>query len=145
VYSQVPPFTASDRAMLDVLTCTLDGRLAVLELKADEDIHLPLQGLDYRARVHWHQQRGEFARQGYFAGRELSSAAPLLFLVAPALRVHPANRLDLGAGGRTLAGRRAGGQQETSENSFNHRFAKINAPTQTSCLTRHSSPLLLRR
>ncbi len=90
VYSQVPAFTASDRAMLDVLTCTLDGRLAVLELKADEDIHLPLQGLDYWARVHWHQQRGEFARQGYFAGRELSSVAPLLFLVAPALRVHPA-------------------------------------------------------
>lgn len=90
VYSQVPAFTANDRAMLDVLTCTLDGRLAVLELKADEDIHLPLQGLDYWARVGWHQQRGEFARQGYFAGRELSQQAPLLFLVAPALRVHPA-------------------------------------------------------
>jgi len=90
VYSQVPAFTASDRAMLDVLTCTLDGRLAILELKAEEDIHLPLQGLDYWSRVRWHQQRGEFARQGYFAGRELSSASPLLFLVAPALRVHPA-------------------------------------------------------
>jgi hypothetical protein len=89
VYSQVPAFTASDRAMLDVLTCTLDGRLAVLELKADEDIHLPLQGLDYWARVQWHQQRSEFARHGYFAGRELSNAPPLLFLVAPALRVHP--------------------------------------------------------
>ncbi len=95
VYSQVPAFTASDRAMLDVLTCTLDGRLAVLELKADEDIHLPLQGLDYWARVRWHQQHGEFARQGYFAGRELSSAPPLLFLVAPALRVHPATDILL--------------------------------------------------
>ena len=78
VYSQVPAFTACDRAMLDVLTCTLDGRLAVLELKADEDIHLPLQGLDYWARVRWHQQHGEFTRNGYFAGRELSSAPPLL-------------------------------------------------------------------
>ena len=91
VYSQVPAFAASDRAMLDVLTCTLDGRLAILELKANEDIHLPLQGLDYWARVRWHQQHGEFARHGYFAGRELSSAPPLLFLVAPALRVHPAS------------------------------------------------------
>ncbi len=91
VYSQVPAFAASDRAMLDVLTCTLEGRLAILELKANEDIHLPLQGLDYWARVCWHQQRGEFARHGYFAGRELSSAPPLLFLVAPALRVHPAS------------------------------------------------------
>ena len=90
VYSQVPAFAASDRAMLDVLTCTLDGRLAILELKANEDIHLPLQGLDYWARVRWHQQHGDFARNGYFAGRELSSAPPLLFLVAPALRVHPA-------------------------------------------------------
>jgi len=89
VYSQVPAFAAIDRAMLDVLTCTLDGRLAILELKADEDIHLPLQGLDYWARVRWHQQHGEFTRNGYFAGRDLSSAAPLLYLVAPALHVHP--------------------------------------------------------
>ncbi len=89
VYSQVPAFAASDRAMLDVLTCTRDGRLAVLELKANEDIHLPLQGLDYWARVRWHQQHGEFTRNGYFAGRELSSQPPMLFLVAPALRVHP--------------------------------------------------------
>lgn len=89
VYSQVPAFASTDRAMLDVLTCTLDGRLAVLELKANEDIHLPLQGLDYWARVRWHQQHGEFTRNGYFAGRELSSAPPILYLVAPALRVHP--------------------------------------------------------
>jgi len=88
VYSQVPAFAAADRAMLDVLTCTLDGRLAVLELKANEDIHLPLQGLDYWVRVRWHQQHGDFASNGYFAGR-VSDAPPILFLVAPALRVHP--------------------------------------------------------
>ena len=90
VYSQVPAFAAADRAMLDVLTSTGDGRLAVVELKAGEDIHLPLQGLDYWIRVRWHQQHGEFARNGYFAGRELSSAPPLLYLVAPVLHVHPA-------------------------------------------------------
>jgi hypothetical protein len=89
-YSQVPAFSASDRAMLDVLTITPEARLAVVELKADEDIHLPLQGLDYWARVAWHQSRGEFARFGYFPGRELSPEKPLLFLVAPALHVHPA-------------------------------------------------------
>lgn len=38
LYSQVPAFSASDRAMLDVLTSTRDNRLAVVELKADEDI-----------------------------------------------------------------------------------------------------------
>ena len=90
VYSQVPAFSASDRAMIDVLTTTRDGRLAVIELKAGEDIHLPLQGLDYWCRVNWHHVRGEFQRFGYFPDRELSSEPPLLFLVAPALHVHPA-------------------------------------------------------
>ncbi|HVO80938.1 MAG TPA: hypothetical protein VMT28_09410 [Terriglobales bacterium] len=90
LYSQVPAFSASDRAMIDVLTTTREGRLAVVELKADEDIHLPLQGLDYWSRVAWHHARGEFQRFGYFPGRELSAEQPLLFLVAPALHVHPA-------------------------------------------------------
>ncbi len=89
-YSQVPAFSASDRAMIDVLTVTREGRLAVVELKADEDIHLPLQGLDYWSRVAWHHARGEFQRFGYFPRRELCSDRPLLFLVAPALHVHPA-------------------------------------------------------
>jgi hypothetical protein len=90
LYSQVPAFSAADRAMLDVLTTTRDGRLAVVELKADEDIHLPLQGLDYWSRVAWHHARGEFPRFGYFSDRELSPDKPLLYLVAPALHVHPA-------------------------------------------------------
>jgi hypothetical protein len=89
-YSQVPAFSASDRAMIDVLATTRSGRLAVVELKADEDIHLPLQGLDYWSRVEWHHAHGEFPRFGYFEGRELSDEKPLLFLVAPALHVHPA-------------------------------------------------------
>ena len=95
VYSQVPAFSAADRAMIDVLTLTRDGRLAVVELKADEDIHLPLQGLDYWARVQWHHGRGEFLKFGYFGGRELSEETPLLFLVAPALHVHPATDVIL--------------------------------------------------
>jgi len=89
VYRQVPAFSAADRAMIDILAATRDGRLAVIELKADEDIHLPLQGLDYWSRVAWHQSRGEFAKFGYFPGREISLEKPLLMLVAPALRVHP--------------------------------------------------------
>jgi hypothetical protein len=89
LYSQVPAFSASGRAMLDVLTTTRDGRLAVVELKADEDIHLPLQGLDYWSRVQWHHSRQEFPRFGYFADRKLSTEKPLLYLVAPAFHVHP--------------------------------------------------------
>ena len=83
---QVPAFSAADRAMIDVLTLTREGRLAVVELKADEDIHLPLQGLDYWARV---------LKFGYFGGRELSPLPPLLFLVEPALHVHPTTDIIL--------------------------------------------------
>ena len=104
LYSQVPAFSASDRAMIDVLTVTREGRLAVVELKADEDIHLPLQGLDYWSRVAWHHARGEFQRFGYFPGRELSDEPPLLFLVAPALHVHPATDTLLRYSRRRLNG-----------------------------------------
>jgi hypothetical protein len=95
VYSQVPAFSAADRAMIDVLTLTRDGRLAVLELKADEDIHLLLRGLDYWARVQWHHGRGEFLKFGYFGGRVFSEDSPLLFLVAPALHMHPSTDVIL--------------------------------------------------
>ncbi len=89
VYSQVPAFAAADRGVIDVLAATRDGRLAIIELKADEDIHLPLQGIDYWARVEWHRARGEFARYGYFPRLTLAAEPPILLLVAPALRVHP--------------------------------------------------------
>ncbi len=89
IYSQVPAFSAADRAMIDVLALTWENRLAVVELKADEDLHLPLQGVDYWGRVVWHQSRGEFTRFGYFPGLGLSDQKPLLLLVAPALHIHP--------------------------------------------------------
>jgi hypothetical protein len=95
VYAQVPAFAASDRGMIDLLTATREGRLTVIELKADEDIHLPLQGLDYWSRVKWHHEREEFHQFGYFRetdgkARSLSGKAPILLLVAPALHIHPA-------------------------------------------------------
>jgi hypothetical protein len=103
VYTQVPAFAAEDRGMLDLLGVSRDGRLAVIELKADEDLHLALQGLDYWVRVRWHHQQnadnvsglGEFQRHGYFGGLRLSGEAPRLYLVAPALRIHPATEVVL--------------------------------------------------
>ncbi|MDQ2832626.1 MAG: hypothetical protein M3Y50_02570 [Acidobacteriota bacterium] len=103
VYAQVPAFAAADRGMLDLLGVTNDGRLAVMELKADEDLHLALQGLDYWVRVRWHHLQpgdhatglGEFQRHGYFAGVRLSPEPPRLYLVAPALRIHPATEVVL--------------------------------------------------
>jgi hypothetical protein len=103
VYTQVPAFAAADRGMLDLLSVDKDGRLAVIELKADEDLHLALQGLDYWVRVRWHHRQnpdaasglGEFQRHGYFGGVRLAESDPRLYLVAPALRVHPATDVVL--------------------------------------------------
>jgi hypothetical protein len=104
VYAQVPAIAgSSDRGMLDLLGVTTDGRLAVIELKADDDLHFALQGLDYWIRVrHHHLQApdaltgmGEFQRHGYFRGVELSPLPPRLYLVAPALHIHPATETVL--------------------------------------------------
>ena len=73
-----------------MVTCTRQGRLAVLELKSDEDINLPAQGLDYWARVLWHHAQSDFQKYGYFNDIKLLPDPPLLYLVAPSLRVHPA-------------------------------------------------------
>jgi hypothetical protein len=62
--------------------------LAILELKVSEDIELPMQGLDYWLRVRWHQERGEFQKNGYFPGLLLSPHPPLLYFVGPQFRYH---------------------------------------------------------
>ncbi len=51
LYSQVPALARGDRGMLDLLTLDRSNRLVVIELKAEEDLHLPLQALDYWIRV----------------------------------------------------------------------------------------------
>lgn len=89
IYSQVPAFAAGDRGMLDLLAVTQTGRLAVVELKADDDLHLPFQALDYWVRVRQLHREQAFGKQGYFPGVELSEQDPLLYLIAPSLRIHP--------------------------------------------------------
>jgi hypothetical protein len=106
LYSQVPAFSSGDRGMLDLLTLDGDSRLVVIELKADEDLHLPLQALDYWIRVRalnadrQPSSRGDrplsaFECAGYFAGTEVSPLPPRLLLAGPALRIHPANETVL--------------------------------------------------
>lgn len=95
VYGQVPQFAGGERGVIDLLAVDRDGRLAVIEVKASQDIHLPLQALDYWMRVKWHLERGEFAGRGYFPGIALSPRPPRLLLVAPALEYHPSNETVL--------------------------------------------------
>ena len=89
IYTQVPAFSSGDRGIIDLLGVTRDGRLAVLELKASEDIHLVMQAVDYWLRVRFHHQQGDFSRFGYFPDVPLNAKPPLLFLVAPGFRFHP--------------------------------------------------------
>ena len=96
VYGQVPAFAGGDRGVLDLLAVDHSGRLAVIELKASADLHLPLQAIDYWLRVKWHLDRGEFSARGYFPGIELRPDPPRLLLVSPSLEFHPATETVLG-------------------------------------------------
>jgi hypothetical protein len=89
IYSQVPAFSSGDRGIIDLLGVTRDGRLAVLELKAAEDIQLVMQAVDYWLRVRWHHDRDDFRRYGYFPEVQLSPKPPILLLVAPGFQFHP--------------------------------------------------------
>jgi hypothetical protein len=91
IYSQAPHIASADRGILDLLAVDFEGRLTVIEIKAVEDIHLPLQALDYWMRVKWHLERGDFTKAGYFPGITLRPDAPRLLLVAPSLEFHPTN------------------------------------------------------
>jgi hypothetical protein len=90
LYSPLPALSAGGRGVLDLLGVTWPGRLVVIELKASEDIQLPIQALDYWLRVRRHQRDGDFERFGYFSGVKLDPQPPLVWLVAPGLRFHSA-------------------------------------------------------
>jgi len=88
IYPQVPAFSGTDRGVIDIMGATRQGRLAVIELKLQEEINLPLQGLDYWLRVKWLHEAGDLQKFGYFPGTGLGPAAPALYLVCPAFRFH---------------------------------------------------------
>ena len=90
VYLQVFANAGGEHGILDLLGVTRSGRLAILELKATEHIHLALQAAGYWRHVWHHLERGDLSRYGYFPGVPLQTLPPLVYLVAPALRFHPA-------------------------------------------------------
>jgi len=94
VHGQVLSFAAGDRDLIDLLAVSSSGCLAVLELKASEDIHLPLQAVDYWMRIAWHAQSGEL--EHLFPGISLDGKPPRLLLVAPAICFHSSNASVLG-------------------------------------------------
>jgi hypothetical protein len=74
---------------IDLLALRQDGRLVVIELKVSEDREHVLQGADYWRRVEAHRLRGHIARAKLFGDLKISDQPPLVYLVAPTLRVHP--------------------------------------------------------
>ena len=74
---------------VDLLALRQDGRLVVIELKVSEDREHVLQGADYWRRVEAHRRRGHIARAKLFGALRIRDEAPLVYLVAPTLRVHP--------------------------------------------------------
>jgi hypothetical protein len=74
---------------IDMLALRQDGRLVVIELKVSEDREHVLQGADYWRRVEAHRRRGHIAKAKLFGDRKISDESPLVYLVAPTLRVHP--------------------------------------------------------
>jgi hypothetical protein len=74
---------------IDLLALRQDGRLVVIELKVSEDREHVLQGADYWRRVEAHRRRGHIAKAKLFGKRKIRDEAPLVYLVAPTLRVHP--------------------------------------------------------
>lgn len=89
VHGQVLIFAGEDRDAVDLLAASPDGRLTVLELKASEDLHLPLQALDYWIRIREHASRSELSH--LFPALRLSQRSPRLTLLAPAFSFHSAN------------------------------------------------------
>ena len=77
------------RASRNFLWVTRTGRLALLELKAKENLNLLLQAADYWSRICQRLSDGGLQRYGYFSGLELSQKAAAVYLVAPGLRFHP--------------------------------------------------------
>lgn len=74
---------------IDLLALRKDGRLVVIELKVSEDREHVLQGADYWRRVEAHRRRGHIGNAKLFGARTISDEPPLVYLVAPTLRVHP--------------------------------------------------------
>jgi hypothetical protein len=141
LYGQVPQFAAGERGIIDLLGVDRDGRLAVLELKADQDIHLPLQALDYWMRVKWHLERDEFSQRGYFPGIALSKAVPRLILVAPSLEYHPSNETVIKYFSQEVPVERVGvGLEWRKELRVMFRFPSESWPSLSSARLKEHSP-----
>jgi len=88
IYPQVPSFVGESRSIIDLLTITKEGRLAVIEIKASADPDLPFQAFDYWLAVERHRMARDFPEKGYFPHLQIRDEPALLMVVAPLLAFH---------------------------------------------------------
>ncbi|MCL4784421.1 MAG: hypothetical protein KJZ70_15410 [Bryobacterales bacterium] len=95
VRRQVTGFLGAQHTRTDLLALDRHGKLVVIEIKASEDIALPVQALDYYTRLSLQLARGEIQASALFPNRTVLNAPPRLLLVAPALHFHSTNETVL--------------------------------------------------
>ncbi len=95
VRRQVSGFLGAQHTRTDLLALDRNGNLVVLEIKASEDIALPVQALDYYNRLSHQLARGEIQSSALFPNRAVLNSPPRLLLIAPALHFHSTNETVL--------------------------------------------------
>ena len=78
--------TSNDK--IDLLALRRDGRLVIIELKAQPDREMIFQAADYWRKIELQRRRGILREADLFDGREILDKSVLVYLVAPALSFH---------------------------------------------------------
>lgn len=84
IYNQ---FRASNDK-IDLLALRRDGRLVIIELKAQPDREMIFQAADYWRKIELQRRRGVLREANLFDGREIADRPALVYLAAPALSFH---------------------------------------------------------
>ena len=95
VRRQITGSLGTHRTRTDLLALDESGRLVVIEIKADSNIQLPAQAVDYYSRLKLLMERDGSGIGTLFPGHTVQPVAPRVLLVAPALCFHPANETVL--------------------------------------------------
>ena len=78
----------SSNDKIDLLALRRDGRLVIIELKAQPDREMVFQAADYWRKIELQRRRGILAAADLFDGREILDKPALVYLAAPAWSFH---------------------------------------------------------
>jgi len=78
----------SSNDKIDLLALRRDGRLVIIELKAQPDREMIFQAADYWRKIELQRRHGVLAAADLFDGREISDKPAIVYLAAPAWSFH---------------------------------------------------------